>query len=73
MRSKKLILSFVAIFATAFVFYAMSNFGSKKQHYQERTVFDQIHTPGIKGANQWLSLIRNNPETGTVSIEDILN
>lgn len=72
MRSKKLILSVVAIFATAFVFYAISNIGDKKQHYQARTVFDQIHTPGIKGANQWLSLMRNNPETGTVSIEDIL-
>lgn len=72
MRSKKLMLSLVAVFATVFVFYAISNLGGKKQHYQARTVFDQIHTPGIKGANQWLSLLRNNPETGTVTLKDIL-
>lgn len=72
MRSKKLMLSLVAVFATVFVFYAITNLGDKKQHYQARTVFDQIHTPGIKGANQWLSMLRNNPETGTVTMQDIL-
>ena len=72
MRSKKFLLSAVAIVVTTFIFSCISNNVTEKQHYQARTIYDQIHAQGINGAVQWLNLLRYNPETGTISYNDIL-
>lgn len=72
MRSKKLLLSIVAIMASAFILFSISNNVKTNTHYQARTIYDQIHAQGINGAIQWLNLLRYNPETGTISYNDIL-
>lgn len=72
MRSIKLTLSIVAVFTTAIVIYNISSNVSKKQHYQVRTLTDQIHAQGINGAIQWLNMMKANQVTGEISIKDIL-
>ncbi len=61
----------VMIFAFAVIFLTNDSF-QKHQKYSPRKSNAQENVQGIKGAQEWLNKIRNDPATGTIDIKDVL-
>jgi hypothetical protein len=70
MKSRNLLFSLAAIALMGFAIVLTTGRIQEKKMYHPRKV---VIENGIYGALEWLAEIRNNPSTGTVSIEEVLN
>ncbi|MEI8201659.1 MAG: T9SS type A sorting domain-containing protein [Bacteroidota bacterium] len=66
MKNKKLLISITAIALVAVIVSGITLQTGKNKLYQPRSFATKLLSQNIKGAVQWLALLRNDPATGTV-------
>ncbi len=73
MKNKKLLISITAIIFVAVIATGITLQTGKNQRYQPRSFVSKLLSQNIKGAVQWLTLLRANPITGTVDASLLFN